>query len=85
MTEHRDNNMGPEWVGKRESAYRACYDQILLGLARSGQVLSVITSMDELNTQAEAVERRFLTVFESITAEAESWCGSSVLIRRSER
>lgn len=36
VTEHRDNNMGPEWVGKRESAYRACYDQILLCLARSG-------------------------------------------------
>lgn len=36
VTEHRDNNMRPEMVGKRESAYRQCYDKVLLNLARRG-------------------------------------------------
>ncbi len=36
VSEHRDNNMSPEWVGNRESSYRQCYDKILLFLARKG-------------------------------------------------
>ncbi|MHC4063879.1 MAG: AIPR family protein [Planctomycetota bacterium] len=36
--EHRDNNMRPEWVGKREAAYRQCYDKVLLFLARRGML-----------------------------------------------
>ncbi|HEV7508671.1 MAG TPA: AIPR family protein [Thermoanaerobaculia bacterium] len=38
VTEHRDNNMRPEWVGNRESSYRQCYDKILLFLARRGKL-----------------------------------------------
>lgn len=36
VSEHRDNNLPPEAVGKRESSYRQCYDKILLHLARRG-------------------------------------------------
>jgi len=38
VTEHRDNNMRPEWVGNRESSYRQCYDKVLLYLARRGKL-----------------------------------------------
>jgi hypothetical protein len=38
VTEHRDNNMRPEWVGNRESSYRQCYDRVLLYLARRGKL-----------------------------------------------
>ncbi len=38
VSEHRDNGLRPERVGKRESAYRQCYDKILLYLARSGNL-----------------------------------------------
>jgi predicted Zn-ribbon and HTH transcriptional regulator len=38
VTEHRDNNMRPEWVGNRESSYRQCYDKVLLYLARRGKI-----------------------------------------------
>lgn len=38
VTEHRDNNMRPEWVGYRESSYRQCYDRVLLYLARRGKL-----------------------------------------------
>jgi len=36
VTEHRDNNMRPELIGNRESAYRQCYDKIQLYLAKKG-------------------------------------------------
>lgn len=36
VTEHRDNNLPPEAVGKRESSYRQCYDKVLIHLARQG-------------------------------------------------
>ncbi len=36
VTEHRDNNLKPDMVGKRESSYRQCYDKALLHLLRSG-------------------------------------------------
>lgn len=36
VSEHRDNNSPPEWVGNRESSYRQCYDKVLLYLARRG-------------------------------------------------
>lgn len=36
VSEHRDNNNPPEWVGSRESSYRQCYDRVLLYLARRG-------------------------------------------------
>ena len=39
VTEHRDNNMRPEWVGNRESSYRQCYDKVLLYLARRGKLV----------------------------------------------
>ena len=38
VSEHRDNNMRPEWVGKRVSAYRQCYDKVQLYLARRGKL-----------------------------------------------
>jgi hypothetical protein len=41
VTEHRDNNMRPEWVGNRESSYRQCYDRVLLYLARRGKLAMV--------------------------------------------
>lgn len=34
VIEHRDNNMRPELIGKRESAYRQCYTRIQLYLAK---------------------------------------------------
>jgi hypothetical protein len=38
VTEHRDNNLKPDMVGKRESSYRQCYDKALLYLLRAGHV-----------------------------------------------
>jgi len=38
VAEHRDNNLKPDMVGKRESSYRQCYDKVLLHLLRSGQI-----------------------------------------------
>ncbi len=35
VTEHRDNNLKPDLVGKRESTYAQCYDKVLLHLLRS--------------------------------------------------
>jgi hypothetical protein len=40
VTEHRDNNLKPDMVGKRESSYRQCYDKALLYLLRSGRIRS---------------------------------------------
>lgn len=34
VTEHRDNNARPELIGKRESAYSACYGKVELWLAK---------------------------------------------------
>lgn len=34
VVEHRDNNMRPELIGKRESAYNQCYTKIQLYLAK---------------------------------------------------
>jgi hypothetical protein len=34
VVEHRDNNMRPELIGKRESAYNQCYTRIQLYLAK---------------------------------------------------
>ena len=36
VTEHRDNNLQPDKVGKRESTYVQCYDKVLLYLLESG-------------------------------------------------
>lgn len=36
VTEHRDNNMRPELIGNRESAYSQCYDKVQLYLAKKG-------------------------------------------------
>ena len=36
VSEHRDNNLKPEAVGKRESSYRQCYDKVVIHLARKG-------------------------------------------------
>jgi len=36
VAEHRDSNLKPDLVGKRESSYRQCYDKLLLHLLRSG-------------------------------------------------
>ena len=36
VSEHRENNLTPEAVGKRESSYRQCYDKIVIHLARNG-------------------------------------------------
>jgi AIPR protein len=38
VTEHRDNGLKPDLVGKRESSYRQCYDKVLLYLLRSGAI-----------------------------------------------
>jgi hypothetical protein len=38
VTEHRDNNLQPEKVGKRESTYVQCYDKLQLYLLESGVV-----------------------------------------------
>ena len=37
VTEHRDNRLQPDKVGKRESTYGQCYDKIQLYLLESGQ------------------------------------------------
>ncbi len=36
VKEHRDNNMRPELIGKRESAYAQCYTKVQLYLAKKG-------------------------------------------------
>lgn len=36
VTEHRDNNLQPDKVGKRESTYLQCYDKLQLYLLESG-------------------------------------------------
>lgn len=36
VVEHRDNNMRPELIGKRESAYNQCYTRVQLYLAKKG-------------------------------------------------
>lgn len=38
VVEHRDNNMRPELIGKRESAYSACYLRVQLFLAKMGKL-----------------------------------------------
>jgi hypothetical protein len=37
VSEHRDNNLQPDKVGKRESTYGQCYDKVQLYLLESGQ------------------------------------------------
>jgi hypothetical protein len=37
VSEHRDNNLPPDKVGKRESTYVQCYDKLQLYLLESGQ------------------------------------------------
>jgi hypothetical protein len=37
VAEHRDNNLQPDKVGKRESTYVQCYDKVQLYLLESGQ------------------------------------------------
>jgi hypothetical protein len=37
VTEHRDNNLQPDKVGKRESTYVQCYDKLQLYLLESGE------------------------------------------------
>jgi len=41
VAEHRDNNLKPDMVGKRESSYRQCYDKLLLHLLRSGSIKTI--------------------------------------------
>lgn len=38
VNEHRNNNQKPEWVGKRDSAYRQCHLHIELYLAKKGKL-----------------------------------------------
>ena len=38
VNEHRNNNQKPEWVGKRDSAYRQCHLHVELYLAKKGKV-----------------------------------------------
>lgn len=38
VVEHRDNNMRPELIGKRESAYSQCYLKVELALAKLGKL-----------------------------------------------
>jgi hypothetical protein len=38
VNEHRNNNQKPEWVGKRDSAYRQCQLHIELALAKRGEL-----------------------------------------------
>lgn len=38
VNEHRNNNQKPEWVGKRDSAYRQCYLHVELYLAKQGKL-----------------------------------------------
>ena len=33
---HKDDNLKPDMVGKRESTYRTCYDKVLLHLLKQG-------------------------------------------------
>ena len=40
VTEHRDNNLQPDKVGKRESTYVQCYDKLQLYLLESGESAS---------------------------------------------
>jgi hypothetical protein len=37
VTEHRDNNLQPDKVGKRESTYMQCYDKVQLHLLETGK------------------------------------------------
>lgn len=37
VTEHRDNNLQPDQVGKRESTYMQCYDKVQLHLLESNR------------------------------------------------
>ncbi len=37
VTEHRDNNLPPDKVGKRESTYVQCYDKVQLHLLETGR------------------------------------------------
>ena len=41
VVEHRDNNLPPEAVGKRESTYRQCYDKVVIYLARQGKLVPI--------------------------------------------
>ena len=38
VNEHRNNNQKPEWVGKRDSAYRQCSLHVELYLAKQGKL-----------------------------------------------
>ncbi len=38
VNEHRNNNQKPEWVGKRDSAYRQCHLHVELFLAKQGKL-----------------------------------------------
>jgi hypothetical protein len=38
VNEHRNNNQKPEWVGKRDSAYRQCHLHVELYLAKQGKI-----------------------------------------------
>lgn len=38
VNEHRNNNQKPEWVGKRDSAYRQCHLHVELYLAKKGKL-----------------------------------------------
>ncbi len=38
VNEHRNNNQKPEWVGKRDSAYRQCHLHVELYLAKQGKL-----------------------------------------------
>ncbi len=38
VNEHRNNNQRPEWVGKRDSAYRQCALHVELHLAKQGKL-----------------------------------------------
>jgi AIPR protein len=38
VNEHRNNNQKPEWVGKRDSAYRQCQLHVELYLAKQGKL-----------------------------------------------
>jgi hypothetical protein len=38
VNEHRNNNQKPEWVGKRDSAYRQCQLHVELYLAKKGKL-----------------------------------------------
>lgn len=37
VTEHRDNNLPPDKVGKRESTYVQCYDKVSLNLLETAR------------------------------------------------